>query len=283
MQIAHLILAHNNPQQVEKLVKRLLYKDDVVFIHVDKKVRIENYNNLRELQNVFFVKKRVPITWGAFSIVEATVNGFSEIMRANGSCQFVNLLSGADYPLKTPEQIHEYLSKNEGKTFMSYMPIADEWHEALTRITKYHFTHYKFIGQVVVQHIFNFIMPKRKFPDGLVAVGRSQWFTASTNSIRYILEFWETHKKFRDFIKLTWGADEFVFQTILYNSPLREQMVNDNLRYIDWSAGGASPKTFTLADRDSLFTSDKLFARKFDLQKHADIIALIDKKLDNQG
>jgi len=73
----------------------------------------------------------------------------------------------------------------------------------------------------------------------------------------------QKNKNVKRFFQFTWGSDEIIFQTILYNSIYREDMVNDNLRYIDWSAGQASPKTFTIEDAPTLLNSGKLFARKF--------------------
>jgi hypothetical protein len=54
-------------------------------------------------------------------------------------------------------------------------------------------------------------------------------------------------------------------------------MVNDNLRYIDWSEGKASPKTFTMNDLPILLHSDKLFARKFNADIDANILNEFDK------
>ena len=83
-------------------------------------------------------------------------------------------------------------------------------------------------------------------------------------------------------MKLTWAPDEFIFQTILYNSIHRSRMVNNDLRYIDWSAGGSSPKTLTIEDIGKLSGSDKLFARKFDLNKDEHVFDYIDKVFINK-
>jgi hypothetical protein len=279
MRIAHLILAHNNPQQLEQLIGKLSYADDSIYIHLDKKADIRPFEYLMALKNVHFVKDRVSVKWGACSIVDATINGFKQIMSSGQDHQFVNLLSGADLPLQRAEHIHSFLSANTGKIFMSYMPILDEWEEAVSRIIHYHFNEYAFPGVYKMQALVNKVMPKRKLPNGMIAVGHSQWFTACSESIDFIIKYWDRTPKLRRFIKLTWGPDEFVFQTILYNSRFKDQMVNDNLRYIDWSNGGASPKTFTIADTEALLNSEKLYARKFDLGQHPDVIAEIDKKL----
>jgi hypothetical protein len=283
MKIAHLVLAHNNPLQLEKLVRRLTYADDAVYIHLDKKTPVNQFEYLKKLKNVFLINKRVEVQWGAHSMVTATINSYEEIINSGIKYDFVNLLSGCDYPLQKPDYIHDFFNRHKGKAFMSFIPLFEEWHEAVPRITRYHLNGYKFPGRYMLQNLLNSILPKRTMPYGLVPVGRSQWFTASAEAVAYLLDYWKQHGKLRRFVKLCWGADEFVFQTILYNSPYREQIVNDNLRHIDWSAGGASPKIFTVADKNQLLSSDKLFARKFDLIEHADIMQVIDEKLDSQN
>ncbi|QJD94569.1 beta-1,6-N-acetylglucosaminyltransferase [Mucilaginibacter robiniae] len=282
MRIAHLILAHNNPKQLERLIKRLLFQDDVVYIHVDKKSDFESFAYLSQYNHVQFINKRVRVDWGCFNIVEATVNSFTEIMASGQHYDFVNLLSGCDYPLQTPQQIHNYLTQNPGKAFMSYLSIENEWQEALPRFTQYHFTNFHFPGNTRLGMLINSILkPKRKLPNQMVPVGRSQWFTVPAECIEYILQYWRKNPGFVRFMKLTWGADEFVFQTILYNSKYQSWMVNNNLRHMDWSLGGASPKTFTIADKSQLLASNKLYARKFDTNKDIEVLDCIDRKLES--
>lgn len=50
-------------------------------------------------------------------------------------------------------------------------------------------------------------------------------------------------------------------QTLANISPSKDNIVNDNVRYIDWKRGG--PYTFTIDDYDELIQNEKLFARKF--------------------
>ena len=49
------------------------------------------------------------------------------------------------------------------------------------------------------------------------------------------------------------------------------------MRYVDWSGGGASPRTLTSADYEMLLESGMLFARKFDDSVDADVIERISK------
>ena len=51
MRLAHLILAHNNPLQLERLVKRLDHPDADIYIHLDAKTDIKEYKHIKDLPN----------------------------------------------------------------------------------------------------------------------------------------------------------------------------------------------------------------------------------------
>jgi len=277
MKLAYLILVHNQPEQLMRLVERLSGDDVHFYIHVDRKANIKNFVPVLALKQVFYVKKREKVHWGAYSIVQATINGFEEIIRAGIDYDYITLLSGQDYPLKSNDAIQQFFKLNNGKAFMEFYSVEDVWKEAIPRLRKYYLTNYPFSGSIKIETLINKFLPARKLPNGLVFVGRSQWFSITMEHINYIVQFIKTHNKIKNFFQFTWGSDEFVFQTILFNSPFKDQMVNDNLRLIDWSEGKASPKTFTIADADELLRSDKLFARKFNVNIDSAILDLLDK------
>jgi hypothetical protein len=112
----------------------------------------------------------------------------------------------------------------------------------------------------------------------LIPVGRSQWFTIPLECVSYLIEYWDKNPQIEKFMKFTWAPDEFIFHTILYNSDFKEKMASDDLRYIDWSRGGVNPKLLDMEDAELLFESKKLYARKFDMNKHGDVLDLIDEK-----
>jgi Core-2/I-Branching enzyme len=276
MKIAHLILCHSNPYQVERMIKAMQHRNASFYIHVDKKSNIAPFLYLEQWRNVHFVKSRVKVSWGAYSVVQATLNGMEEILSSGLQYDYINLLSGQDYPLKSAEEIHDFLAGNRGKIFMETLSVAHEWTEAQCRIEKYHLTDYNFKGKHLAEKAINGVMPKRKMPLGMTPVGRSQWFTMPVDCARYVLNFLAAHKQVARFFKHTWAPDEMIFQTIVYNSHFRSRMVNDNLRHIDWSEGNASPKTFTLSDFGALVDSEKLFSRKFNMVKDIAVLDYID-------
>ncbi|MCE6987641.1 beta-1,6-N-acetylglucosaminyltransferase [Dyadobacter sp. CY323] len=279
MKIAHLILAHSQPLQLERLIGRLDHPDAFFFIHLDDKCDSGPFRFLYGKPNCFLVRDRVKVSWGAYSIVQATINGFQDIASSGLKIDYVNLLSGSDYPLKSTDAIHSFLEASGGRNFMQYQLVYGEWEEAIGRLTEYHFTNYNFPGKYVLQNLAKKWMPKRKMPDNLVPVGRSQWMTITPDAVRYILHYLDSHREVIRFFKFTWAPDEIIFQTILYNSEFRNTLVNNNLRYTDWSAGQASPKTLTKADLDRMLASGALFARKFDMSKEPEVMDLLDETL----
>lgn len=278
MKIAHLILAHSDPQQLGRLIDRLQHDNAYFFIHIDKKSAMDPFMFLAEQRQVYWVKNRVKVQWGAYSIVEATLNGFEEITNSGFKIDYVNLLSGADYPIKSTNEIHRFFEINKGRIYTEYYAVNKEWKEAMPRLTQYHLTHYAFPGKYQVQKWLNRLMPVRTMPDNLEAVGRSQWFSMSTEAVFCILDYLKNHPEVVRFFKLTWAPDEIIFQTILYNSELKDKLVNDNLRYIVWADGKASPEILTENNREGLFASDALFARKFDMLKHPEIMDALDRR-----
>jgi hypothetical protein len=162
---------------------------------------------------------------------------------------------------------------------MEFQPVMEEWKEAIGRITEYHLTDYSFPGKYFVQKWMNRLLPSRKMPDELIPVGRSQWMSITMDAARYILRYLKQHPEVVTFFKHTWAPDEMIFQTILYNSDFREKMVNNNLRYIEWQQGKASPEILRQRDLENLLASGALFARKFDMINHPGVLNQLDKKL----
>lgn len=277
MRLAHLLLVHNNPKQLKRLVKKLTDPGVDIYIHVDRKAPLQIFQQEIQDPQVYFIKKRENVHWGGYSIIKATLNGLQEIAGAGVEYDRITLLSGQDYPLKSNETIREFFAANPGKAFMSFESIEKDWQEALPRLNRYFLTDTPFPGSTTIEGWINQLLPTRKQPEGLVFVGRSQWFSITLAQVKYILTTLRKNKKLAAYFRFTWGSDEFVFQTILYNSPFKDQMVNDNLRYTDWSGGGASPRILRMEDAPLLLASPALFARKFDQAIDAGIMDFLDE------
>ncbi|QQL48880.1 beta-1,6-N-acetylglucosaminyltransferase [Mucilaginibacter ginkgonis] len=277
MKLVHLILAHSAPAQLERLIRKLAHPDADIYIHLDKKATIDAFIYLEQIENVFFIKDRCRVDWGSFAMVQATLCSFKEILLSGKKYDYLNLLSGQDYPLKSYDTVHKFLKEHPNTAFMNFLMMETEWQEAMPRIEEYHFHHLKISGRFILQSVVNSLLPIRSFPGGMIPVGRSQWFTIPLDCVEYIVDFWAGNKKLQRFIKWTWAPDEFIFQTILFNSVHKSKMVNRDLRYIDWSAGGVSPKTLNITDADKMLASGAFWARKLDMSRDPALFDLLDE------
>lgn len=283
MRVAHLILTYTNPRQTERMIRRLAHENFDFYIHVDKKFDINPHLFLESIPNVYFINNRIDVRWAGFSTVTATFECIKEIVATGIEYDYINFLSGQDYPIKSADYINDFFLVNKGKEFMHYRDIKNDWKEGLIRMERYFLTSYNFIGKYRLENLINKIMPKRTLPYGLHPYGKSMFWMLSPEVAMYVVDKVENDQKLKYFFSLCWASDEFVFQTILLNSEHRNKIVNNNYRYIDWSAGGANPKILNESDAEPMLSSDMLFARKFDMIQHPEILDIIDKALITHG
>jgi len=93
--------------------------------------------------------------------------------------------------------------------------------------------------------------------------GGSTYWSLTRASLEYVLTFTEEKKALKR-MEFTFCPEEMYFQTILLNSKHAEKIINDNLRYIDWTSGrGGFPAFLDSTDYFKIKQSNKIFARKF--------------------
>ena len=277
MKFAILIVTYTDPKQTKRLIHSLDNGDFDFYIHLDKKVDIETHKDLVGMPNVYFIDDRIDIKWAGYTFVEAILSGIRYIVASGIKYDFLNLVSGQDYPIKSAEYISGFLGQNIGKEFILYKDFDTEWEEAKARVEKYHFTDMTFKGRYGIERIINWVAPKRKFPLDIKLRGKETFWTLSLDCAVYVTNFIDADPKLSKFLRFTWGSDEFIFQSIIMDSPYKDSVVNRNYRYIDWPPKASRPKVLTTEDFDSLISSDNLFARKFDINKDENIFYLLDK------
>lgn len=292
MKIAYIILVHKNPQQVKRLIGALRHANVSFYLHIDRKVDSRPFHAvLDEVNNkdIFFVRNRARVYLCGFSLVQATLNAMQEIQQANvgGDLDYVFLLSCQDYPLKTNDEIFGFLESNYGKEFIRYSEMpAPFWHKGgMYRIERYHLVDFP-LGRL--EQLASAILPRRRFLDGFTPYGGSMWWCLTYECVKYVLDFVRSNKEFVRFFKYAFIPCETFFQTIVLNSPFARNAVGkisgaelgDDLRYLRWSkeSGGWHPEILTKEDLEVLVQSDRLFARKFDIDVDSAILDLIDER-----
>ncbi|MFY7840724.1 MAG: beta-1,6-N-acetylglucosaminyltransferase [Lacibacter sp.] len=277
MKIAHLILVHKNPEQVERLLHALTHPDFHFYIHVDKKTDQQPFEYLAKRPDTTFIKTRTKIYWAGYGTIQATLNGFEEM--ATVDYDYVNVISGQDFPIKSASYIHRYIAERNGSQFMTCDSIDDVWTDAAKRVRKYHFINWRIPGKFRLQFLVNRILPERKYPLDHKIVGRANWFAITKEAATYILDFLKQHPEIVRYYKYCWGADEFIFATTLYNSHFKEQLL-ENFVYVDWTGQTEGhPRLLTIEDLPRLQQSNKLFARKIDSQQNDNLISALEKHI----
>jgi hypothetical protein len=281
MKIAHLILTHKNPVQLERLLNALDHPAFTFYIHLDKKSDRSAFAYLYERSNVHEIKNRTPVYWAGWGTIQATINGFNEI--PVDKYDYINVISAQDFPIKPAHYIYNYFVENKGKEFITCYSIDGEWREAASRVRKYHLINWRVPGKFKLEKIVNAVLPARKFPFDYKIVGRANWFTLTPSAISYALDFLKQHPSITRYFKYCWGADEFIFSTILFNSHFKNA-ITDNVVYVDWTGQTQGhPRILIKNDLPALQQTDKLFARKFDIQVDASILDDIEAYIQTES
>ncbi|MEH2298256.1 MAG: beta-1,6-N-acetylglucosaminyltransferase [Nostoc sp.] len=306
MRIAYIILAHNYPEQLARLIFKLNTDDVSFFIHIDKKtdktIYHQMFSQLNKLSNVFFIK-RYNSQWGTFNLIKATLEAINVIGKTGLEFDYVMFLSGQDYLIKTNAYLNRFLQKNQGKEFIEYFSLPySQWKEGgFLRIEYWHIfwndqyfcinDQYYCIPEngefksTIVSSLYSFLISrlvkKRKLPEGFAIYGGSQFWCLTGECIKWINIFVKQNPKFVKRFNYTYCADEIFFQTLILNSPFKDKVVNDNLKYIDWGdeINAYHPLILEKKDFEKIRQSEKLFARKFDPSKDSDILDMIDKMI----
>lgn len=284
VKVAYLIQAHKNADAVNRLIARLDMPETEFYVHIDAKSNI--VHNIDHKDNVHVLDNRINVKWGHISQVEATLRLLQAAVGAEKHYDYLWLISGQDYPIVSNNEIASFLENNKGKNFIELLPVDGDDHR---RYLKRNQTWYPTWGASpifimrVLRKIYNILtggkyhsIVKRK--NTLNAEWRfgSSWWTLNEDACRYILNA-SSDDRYISYFKNCICPDESYFQTILWNSPFRNTLMQCNLCYVDWSEHKKNPKVLTLADFDAVKKSGKLIARKFDPAVSSELIAALDK------
>jgi hypothetical protein len=270
------------------------------YIHVDQRSAdffgSPSLKPIMDKENVLFLRDRVKVYWGGFSIVEATLQLIRKAVD-EGGFEYAVLLSGQDFPIKSNRHIEHFFESHNGKEFISHTPLpSQEWGwgpDIMEHIESYWrvdgvrrllemtgskklqswgWSAYSRLTTLAYRYAPGL---KRKFLPGIAPYGGPNWFAISSRCATHVLDYLQEHPEYCRFFVRALVPDELFLQTLILNSPFRDHVINDALRLTDWETGASSPRVLTGEDFDRLIASDSLYARKFDSTKYPDIISRI--------
>ncbi len=298
MRIAYLMLVHTNPRLLRRAIGALSSEDCAFLIHVDRKANIEEFRGIDGV-NVFFSEHRMPVYWGEFSQVEATMHLLRQVLGCSVTYDYFVLLHGSDYPLRSNTYIQKFLSENRGSEFISMVKMPAPGFP-MSKINKLRYPSDKPVRRFASRAMARLGLAHRdheKRLGGLRPYAGDACWALSRDACQYILDFASSNPQLEKYFRNTFTSDEMFFHTIIGNSPfcLRTRR---SLLYTDWgSTNGNHPlmlnevhvRFFEEKEKvlieDQFGSSEVLFARKFS-DSNLRVIDLVDamiKRKEGRG
>lgn len=292
---AYMIIAHNEFDLLETLVRLLDDPRNDLYIHIDAKVLdfdFARFHGLVQHANLQFTPRRLSVTWGHSSQVMTELLLLQTAVAGEDPAQpyaYYHLISGVDLPIKSNDEIHTFFDQNEGKEFVHFSKNEPDPGFA-ARIRYYHLFRKKRNGftKVLAQIVFRLqvlLRIDRLKEQGLIVQKGTNWFSITGDFAKYIVSQAE---RVEQLFAYSYCGDEVFVQTMLVNSPFVTNLYmpncnNDQMacaRLIDWERG--HPYVFRMADYDEIMQSPAMFARKFSMQTDPEIVKAIQAALCNR-
>lgn len=280
---AYLIIAHDQPVLLNKLLTLIDDERNDIFLHIDCKSKKIVYNDIyRPLKSSLVFTKRVKVYWGDYSQIETELILFETAFK-NGPYEFYHLLSGCDLPIKTQDYIHSYFKENAGYEFIQLIDWNGEKRRR-NRINHYHIplkTQNRFVFKTLVRldrfsgMVQSFLRINRVNEERIIL--GPNWCSVTNKFVKLLIENKESiEKEYR----YTLCCDEVYKQMLVYKNINLFKLHNVErtdktvlMRDIDWDRG--RPYTWQNKDFEELITSPYLFARKFNYSMHPEVVEKI--------
>ena len=299
LSIVYIVLVHEHPEFVVRLIDALDEPMHSFVIHVDAKAdTVAAYlsGSLKHRTNIHFLNiERERISWGGFSIVNATLKCMRYAWDHRLHFDYMVDISGTHYPIKSNYYIRKTLAASPNKIHLDSIPFKHHPH-----------MFHQYVECDGVMHRIG-RLPLAK---GINLYVGSQWWAFPKYFVHWLLTS-QLAKDYIQYAQYVAVADENYFNTLFYNSPYCDQKTERNLTFIlfdherallnlnlltaerrtigsrsvrddskcifpDPTFCGVSPDVLTIASSKALMEQSKsLFSRKFD-PSMSDSISLVD-------
>lgn len=293
--IAYLILAHNDPIHLEKLIGKINFSCDI-YIHIDNKTPLDLFSKITLKENIFFCKNRISVSWGGISMIQAQLELINCALNSQIDYSHLVFLSGSDYPIKPIKYIYNFFTENADKEYIKYIDMRESPEHYLRQIKfkwfnepilKKEFNNYGVYLDKGVRKILTLLRLRNKWDENLIPYFGSQWCALTLQSAKYIVFFLKNNPNFWNINKYSFSPDEHFFHTIIGNSCFASHASGlqkykgrgtwrlANFHLIDSSLS----KWFSVDDFEEIAKSDMLFVRKVRSSDGSKLVDKINSKL----
>ncbi|MDL2215120.1 beta-1,6-N-acetylglucosaminyltransferase [Dysgonomonas sp. OttesenSCG-928-M03] len=290
---AILITAYKNYTHLDDLVN-FFDENFSIYIHIDRKSSIsqEQISTLREKKNVELVSQEYNINWGGINHLKAILLLVQKAIENNNN-KYFHLITGHDYPIKSLSEFSTFYTSCKDKDFMEFhsLPYQDWPEGGLDRLSRYNMYDCidgrKGFGELFIKRfskIQKVLGIKRRFYKGFPKLyGGSTYWSLRRESLEYVFNYMKSEPRYLKRFKYSFCSEEIFFQTILLNSPFRDKINNNNMRFIVWEErNGNFPANLDDSDYDNILGTSALFARKFEYPVSAGLLSKVKERLKSR-
>lgn len=271
-----LIHAHKDLAQLNALVEALVDDEFLIYVNVDAKSAID-IDALHPA--VHLVRRRIDIVWGDFSQVQATLNSMRQVVAEVRAFDKLVFISAQDFPLLPNRRLKQALAALAGRELLDCVQVGPQGWQCAER---YQYFHRGADGPLALLacRAANRAMRLAGLARGMVhgwqPWGGSSWWSLSRACVKAIVVQVRDDPAIVRFFRSVACPDELFFQTLVMNSPFRDQVLPDNFRYLQWEQAGArNPKVLDESDFDTISASRAHFCRKLDPGASAALLPLL--------
>lgn len=273
---AYLITAYKDFAAVYELAS-FLCEYDKVYIHVDQKskeIGPDEIGRLNALPNCEAYSE-YSIAWGGYTHVQAILSLMKRAV-ADEEVVYMHLLTGEDFPLRSPEMLHDIFIK-EDRIYLSFIEEKDFNEAVKKRYLYYNLFQNKNVKNPILWQLQNFTVNMQKWC-GVCRKSLGEFVTIYKGLVYIsmpigaaadILAYVESHPEYEKDMYHCQIPEEFFFHTLLLNDAFcdgnwKSKIVDKELRYMNWERGdGGSPVYLNDTDYEPMADFDGCFARKF--------------------
>lgn len=281
---AVLITAYKDYDCLLRLMARLDRSFFKLFIHVDRKSSYTQAQVQRLSELGAEVSRTFHTGWGSHAHLKAILSLLDSAV-AEGSTEYIHIISGQDYPLWDPETFRR---RCDGQIYIDHGPLEEQPPHIRERYELGDPFHALLSGPLASRRVHKFLYRKTLWARRLVGRRRVQfgpyrglykglvWCSFPISAGAHLLHD-ANAQAFLSAIKNTRIAEEVFFSTYFLNSELASLVVRDSLRYVDWSErNGSSPAVLDESDAEAVLRSSALFMRKVSSTTSTELLNEID-------
>jgi hypothetical protein len=319
VRVAYFVTSYRPPAQLVRLLSTLrrAQPESPFVIHHDRFRTSWSPDLLAPLGDVFVHTSDAPLSWGDFSIVDATWTSLSWMLE-HLVFDWIVTLSEQDYPIAPLAQLEHHLATCGADAIVQATPI-DAIEDYALRIDCDRRYNYRY-QQIPRVHAMGRLPPRirrpiadaalyinyvlyrlqrwitiYRYPDPLpMRLGirprqspfsrafpcwyGSQWMALDRRAAESVVDFVRVNRRYVDHYAHTAIPDESATATIIRNDPTL-RVADEDLHWIRFSSAAGHPDVLTIEDLPELVSSDHFFARKFDIGTDESVLDALDEHL----